>query len=277
MVKFTNIAIEAIKVLRPLIKAYVIYKGAIIAVTAVQWLFNAAAAANPIGALILSVTALVFAIKDLRDNWGDTARKLKLIWIDLKLGFFEFSTSVLKDINNLIEGANNLLPSFAQIPKISENIIKGAEAVQKALKAEKAGLLVEGGTEFVKKQVAAGKISKDQGSRQLANIVQNLARTEGLSESTLQKALRAKSKTEELAESAIGALKGRETKKELRREGPLDAGVVSEETEELIRSTRPQSIDFQGRIDIAGAPEGTTVESTTRGAPPIDMSLGANP
>jgi TP901 family phage tail tape measure protein len=286
MVKFTNMAIEAIKVLKPLIKAYVIYKGAIIAVTAVQWLFNAAAAANPIGALILSIMALVFAVKDLRDNWGDTARKLKLIWVDLKLGFFEFSTSVLKDINNLIEGANNLLPSFAQIPKISENIIKGAEAVQKALKAEKAGLLVEGGTEFVKKQLAAGKISKDQASRQLANIVQNLARTEGLSESTLQKVLKAKSKTDELAQSAIGALKGRATQKELLAEGApgfrrKDVSTeIRDPVEELIgafHAQQGQSIDFQGRIDIAGAPEGTTVESTTRGAPPIDMSLGANP
>lgn len=39
-----------------------------------------------------------------------------------------------------------------------------------------------------------------------------------------------------------------------------------------------QQIQFNGRIDIAGAPEGSTAESETRGAPPIDMEMaGVNP
>jgi hypothetical protein len=36
---------------------------------------------------------------------------------------------------------------------------------------------------------------------------------------------------------------------------------------------RARRIDFQGRIDIAGAPEGTKIESETRGAPAILLEL----
>ena len=39
-----------------------------------------------------------------------------------------------------------------------------------------------------------------------------------------------------------------------------------------------QQVAFKGQLDIAGAPAGSTVKSTTTGAPPIDMNmLGVNP
>lgn len=37
--------------------------------------------------------------------------------------------------------------------------------------------------------------------------------------------------------------------------------------------SQQSSIDFRGQIDINGAPEGTTVQSSTRGAPDLNMSL----
>jgi len=39
------------------------------------------------------------------------------------------------------------------------------------------------------------------------------------------------------------------------------------------RESNRQSIDFQGNLNIAGAPNGSTVSSKTRGAPPINMNL----
>lgn len=39
------------------------------------------------------------------------------------------------------------------------------------------------------------------------------------------------------------------------------------------RESNRQSIDFQGMLNIAGAPNGSTVSSKTRGAPPINMNL----
>ena len=38
-----------------------------------------------------------------------------------------------------------------------------------------------------------------------------------------------------------------------------------------------QEVNFNGQLNIAGAPEGSTVESSTSGAPPIQLNLaGAN-
>lgn len=43
------------------------------------------------------------------------------------------------------------------------------------------------------------------------------------------------------------------------------------------QALRAQQVQFQGRLDIAGAPEGSTVQSETIGAPPVRMDLaGAN-
>jgi len=39
------------------------------------------------------------------------------------------------------------------------------------------------------------------------------------------------------------------------------------------RESNRQSIDFQGNLNITGAPNGSTVSSKTRGAPPINMNL----
>ena len=45
------------------------------------------------------------------------------------------------------------------------------------------------------------------------------------------------------------------------REAPNEAKIAA------------QQIQFQGNINIAGAPEGTTVDSETKGAPAINMKL----
>ena len=55
--------------------------------------------------------------------------------------------------------------------------------------------------------------------------------------------------------------------KEEAKRGPERAGPNREEAEAR------QGVNFKGRIDISGAPAGTTVESETTGAPDIDMGL----
>jgi len=60
-------------------------------------------------------------------------------------------------------------------------------------------------------------------------------------------------------------------------------GLLGEEDEAALQARREapnkeeiragQEISFRGRLDIAGAPEGSTVESETRGAPNIDVAL----
>lgn len=58
-------------------------------------------------------------------------------------------------------------------------------------------------------------------------------------------------------------------------EGPATPTAVTPPNRE---EAEARQIAFKGQLDIAGAPAGSTVKSTTRGAAPIDMNLlGANP
>ena len=52
------------------------------ALTAAQWLFNAALSANPIGVVVLAIVALVAAGVLLYRNWGDIVAGGKLLWQD---------------------------------------------------------------------------------------------------------------------------------------------------------------------------------------------------
>ncbi len=56
--------------------------------------------------------------------------------------------------------------------------------------------------------------------------------------------------------------------------GPGGAGTIAPNKAEAAA----QQVAFKGQLNIAGAPAGSTVQSTTKGAPPIDMQmLGVNP
>jgi TP901 family phage tail tape measure protein len=56
---------------------------------------------------------------------------------------------------------------------------------------------------------------------------------------------------------------------------PVTGGITSPSKPQAPNETeaRARRIDFQGRIDIAGAPEGTQLQSQTRNAPPILLQL----
>jgi len=62
---------------------------AIKAVTAAQWLWNAAMSANPIGLIILGITALIAAGIALWKNWDKVTDFFEGFWINLKIAFAE--------------------------------------------------------------------------------------------------------------------------------------------------------------------------------------------
>ncbi|QIZ02636.1 tail length tape-measure protein [Aeromonas phage AhyVDH1] len=69
--------------------AMVALRGIMVAVTAAQWLFNAALTANPIGAVIMAVVALVAAGVWLYQNWDRLPELFDRLWVKVKefIGF----------------------------------------------------------------------------------------------------------------------------------------------------------------------------------------------
>ena len=82
--------------------------------TGVQWLFNAALDANPIGITIVGIGALVAGGIALYKNWGFVCQKAKELWDWLKkiTGFGNKTISVNAKVNK----TENKLPDNKKIP-----------------------------------------------------------------------------------------------------------------------------------------------------------------
>tara|TARA_R110002020_G_scaffold2793_8_gene13106 strand:+ start:117 stop:2777 length:2661 start_codon:yes stop_codon:yes gene_type:complete len=92
-----------------------IFKSSIVlqkAVTAAQWLWNAALTANPIGVIIMAIAGLAGAFYWLLTSTSDTARLIKNAFIFMANG-------IIASINYIIKGINMINP-FKQIPLIEQ-------------------------------------------------------------------------------------------------------------------------------------------------------------
>lgn len=93
------------------------YKAATIATTTVQWLLNAAMAANPFGIAAVAIGLLVAAGVALWMNWDTWGPKLKSMWID-------FRNTIASGVNHAIDLLNKLrdaigLPMVAHVAMIT--------------------------------------------------------------------------------------------------------------------------------------------------------------
>ena len=119
--------------------------GAIGAVTAAQWAFNAAAAANPVGIIIVAVAGLVTLLGFLQEKFG------LLTWQAEKLGeFFEWNLGIIQSIAEFVIPIIEKIVSFFK--NAIERIKKFIEGLRKFFSGEWEGAYedltsVWGGTE----------------------------------------------------------------------------------------------------------------------------------
>lgn len=190
-----------------IVSALALFKAIIVGVTAVQWLWNAAMTANPIGLIIVGIGALIGAIALLVVNWDNVVTAGELVWTFLQIKVLGAIQAVTIGINNLIDMINKLGFSFGKL---------SALPIPDTLKERRTAL---------SEQLARG--AKETGIIQFAP------------ENIQQRALRLPPQGE---------------------------------------APPAQPAQFTGRIDLAGAPAGTTFEGATRGPARIDTRvLGANP
>lgn len=76
--------------------------------TAVQWLFNAALTANPIGIVIVSIGLLTAAGVALYMNFDTVKTKTKELWVSMENTFKSGVNTAVDQINNLIEIMNRI-------------------------------------------------------------------------------------------------------------------------------------------------------------------------
>lgn len=212
---------------------------AIQAAAASQGLLNIVMDANPIGAVIIAITALIAVGVLLFKNWDLVKRK-----------FFEW-TSVFD--NPIFAGIATILLPFVTIPiLIARNWERVAAVVSNAIDiAKKAGSAVAGFLGFGDAATSPQIETSPQATAPPITSVNDAIITK------TGKVIKTNPDDNIIA-----------TKNEPQREAP---------NAEQARA-RAQNVNFQGQLNIAGAPPGSTVESKTEGAPPVQMNLlGANP
>jgi len=112
---------------------------AIKAVTAAQWLWNAAMTANPIGLIIVGIGALIAAGILLWKNWDKVIDFFEKAWTNIKIFFLEGVQNILESLstftrfipglNKLVDSAKDKIAEMIEAEKIEEDV----RAVERAL------------------------------------------------------------------------------------------------------------------------------------------------
>lgn len=100
---------------------------AIKAVTAAQWLWNAAMTANPIGLIIVGIGALIAAGIALWRNWDKVSHFFKQMWSKIKIHYLEGVESILASLEKFT--------SF--IPWLGDKVREAREAISNMIEVEK--------------------------------------------------------------------------------------------------------------------------------------------
>lgn len=208
------------------------------------WALNAAMLANPIGVLIVAIGALIAVLVTLSNKWNSVKATMNLVWTFIKNTFIQMfedvQTAAIVFVNTIIKAFNKLFSLFGDF-RIEEFKLPDESA----------------------------KIQ-----RQIELIgARNKLLTAAVKDS------------EELQKKALAvgeSLRGQQRAAKARQIQLPQRGETEFAPFEMPRTVDPelirQQIGFQGEINLRGAPEGTTFEGKTRGAPPIKTEvLGANP
>lgn len=214
-------------VIKDVIIALLIYKAIVTTVAAAQTLLNIAMAANPLGLLLIALTAVGFAIYQIYTNWEALVASMK-----------RDALAVAKWLG--LDGLENGVAETAY--RQQEGYILGGKSAQVAGNVDAMAAMRE--------QKTAG-IADIFGAQTTATTK---ATEPGLSSMLDQAAMK---KALEMDQEALQA-----SVKGMRLSTDTMAAV--------------QKIAFNGQLTFNNAPEGTTFEQQTTGAPPIKHNLGSN-
>ena len=204
---------------------------------AVQWILNVAISANPIGIIIIAIGLLIAAIAWVVTNWENLVKGIK----EGAIKIWNFISDLLD--NPFFAGIGLVFTPFIAIPAL---IIKHWKPIKQFFTDLHNNVLKPIGDFFTG---IGGKIEELSG-----------AAGKGLIE-IFRSAFEF---GESVGEGIKGALTGGTPEKE--RKAPNKTEL----------ETR-KSIEMKGRIDINGAPPGTTAAFDMKGAPPLDVGgLGPN-
>lgn len=236
---------EAIVEMSPVLK---IATAAIIAIKVAQWLWNIAMLANPIGLIIIALIALGVGLYIIIAKTKTFAAWWKMIWAQLSYwagnAIDGIKNSLLEFINFMIDNVKWLL----DLVGIDTSKFMKFKIPDNTAQLQRQKNVVEATTNFLKAQVSESEYLSKLQTQRTAELERQ---QDIMSRQNLLKHVPTSMFTSEL-ESAI-------------------SGEQSIDLEAL--SAIEQSINFTGKLDIAGAPEGSTVQTKTKGAPPIQTEL----
>lgn len=273
---------KAAKPLEPLIWSmavgWVVYKGALTAITTIeairyfaqlakatkaaagaQSMLNVAMTANPIGVVIMAVAGLVAAGVMLYKQWDNIKLLFKFWWEDTKSILRKFGRFVASTMEYVSRILKKVIDPLDVIPL--EGIKNVLREVWAFLREQFAGI-----GKFLKKAIDPLGLFGGEGGKVPKPPVTKPAATKPI---------------EKITKEQLGAL-GMPMPTVTAKQSP----VVQRQRIELARQevarqkaqVEKQKILFEGRLQIAGAPPGSKMESKTIGAPPIRVEgLGVNP
>ncbi len=246
--------------------------------------FNAIMAANPIGLVILAVSALVFAIIKLIQHWDDVSLAAQDALGDIEVGLIMLKMGALKTFQAIVNGAIKIFTTLPvgilklfgvdvekHIPRIEFDFsdelaqIKEIRRLQKGIREEATGTGVQRGMGGVRGGGLGGRrgAPRAPGVSQMvdpaAAFEKQLAAELAIPrEQTVygpaQAAAQLAAEQEKAAKSAVDLLLGQSG-----LEPPNQAEAQAR-------------IEFNGRITFENAPENMSFETETSGAPPVDVA-----
>ena len=121
--KAGSIAIKAMLVASTAWKGVMLAgRGVLMAVSAAQWVLNAAMTANPIGLLIVGIAALVAIGYVLYSNWDTISAKFSQVWATLSSGFSSAVDYIKTGVNSFVSmvssGFNSFVTFMGTLPGI---------------------------------------------------------------------------------------------------------------------------------------------------------------
>ncbi|MGD9157301.1 MAG: hypothetical protein PVG39_02750 [Desulfobacteraceae bacterium] len=226
--------------------------------TAAQKALNFVMKMNPIGLVIAAVMALGYAVYDLYTNWDKYVLGFQIgmqEWIIKWKTLKTLVLDVLSTLGKVDRKAFERSKLELQIAYLEGEILKKKAKnldTEKSINQEELNQKDKTINQLMKKGINAEKKGALQVER--AKMIKKAA-------------MQPITGTQPLSELQIAAM-NRQTQREYQNRyfrAPNETDVQS------------RNINFNGQLNIAGAPEGSTISSSTKGAKPINMQLvGAN-
>lgn len=221
-----------------------------------QWLVNTAMSANPIGIIIIGIVALVAAIGWLINNWEMIKNKIIEVW-GIFVGFLVAVKNKAVEMFEKFSGGLMLISApFTFTISLVKSLVDNLGNIKKAF--DVGG--IKGGIIAIGKALFSGLL---QPVESLLNVLSKIPGVGKLAAGAAEKinALRDGLFAEEKAQAV---------------ENQMKSSVLPAPNQREVEARRDFS--FNGRLDIAGAPEGSTFQQDKKGSAPIDVNLlGVNP